>query len=139
MAATAEMALVSGQEFCLFEELCKTIKEWEKKNFVTLYTTSSQSIEAAKRRAPNRTLLDKLKFSELDYACVHGGREYKSKATQRRPCQNVVYSCNKVLDGPIAYCFLLAGIQTVEYLFLLLEFLGYSCRTRSGQQCQTRE
>ena len=42
---------------------------------------------AARRRAPNRTFLDKLMFSELDYDCVHGGREYKSKATQSRPCQ----------------------------------------------------
>ena len=32
------MALVSGQEFGSFEELCKSIQEWEKKNFVTLYT-----------------------------------------------------------------------------------------------------
>ena len=77
-----EMALVSGQEFYSFEELSEGVKNWEKKNFVTLYTRSSRSIEAA-----NRTFLDKLKFSELDYACVHGGREYKSKATQRRPCQ----------------------------------------------------
>ena len=48
-----------------------------------VYTRSSQSIEAARKRAPNRRFLDKLKFSELDNACVHGGREYKSKATQR--------------------------------------------------------
>ena len=82
-----EMALVSGQEFHSFEELSEGVKNWEKKNFVTLYTRSSRSIEAARKRAPNRTFLDKLKFSELDYACVHGGREYKSKATQRRPCQ----------------------------------------------------
>ena len=79
-----EMDLISGQEFSSFEELSKSVQEWEKKNFVTLYTRSSRS---AKKRTPNRTYLDELKFSELDYACVHGGREYKSKATQSRPCQ----------------------------------------------------
>ena len=78
---------MSGQEFFSFEEVSESVKKWEKKNFVTLYTRSSRSNEAARRRAPNRTFLDKLKFSELDYACVHGGREYKSKATERRPCQ----------------------------------------------------
>ena len=81
------MALVSGQEFSSFEELSENVQKWERKNFVTLYTRSSRSIEAARRRAPNKTFSDKLKFSELDYACVHGGREYKSKATQKRPCQ----------------------------------------------------
>ena len=64
------MALVSGQEFSSFEELSENVQKWERKNFVTLYTRSSRSIEAARRRAPNRTFLDKLKFSELDYACV---------------------------------------------------------------------
>ena len=60
--------------------MSESVKKWEKKNFVTLY---ARSIEAARRRAPDRTFLDKLKFSELDYTCVHEGREYKSKVTQR--------------------------------------------------------
>ena len=76
MAREFKMDLVSGQEFSSFEELSKSVQEWEKKNFVT---RSSRSVEAAKKRTPNRTYmyLDKLKFSGLDYACVHGGREYK--------------------------------------------------------------
>ena len=78
---------MSGQEFSSFEEVAESVKKWEKKKFVTLYTRSSRSIEAARRRAPNIRFLDKLKFAELDYACVHGGQEYKSKATQKRPCQ----------------------------------------------------
>ena len=78
------MALVIGQEFVTFEEFAESLKRWEETNFVTLYTRSSRSIEAARRRA---SFADKLKFSELDYACVRGGREYKSKATQKRPCQ----------------------------------------------------
>ena len=27
------MALVSGQEFCSFEELAESVKKWEKNNF----------------------------------------------------------------------------------------------------------
>ena len=79
--------LQNGQEFCSFEELAEIIKKWEEVNFVTLYTRSSRSIEAARRRAPKRTFLDKLKYSEIDYACVHGGRDYKSQSTQKRLCQ----------------------------------------------------
>ena len=52
--------------------------------YETIYTRSSRSVEAARKRTPNRTFLDKLKFSELDYACVHGGRDYKSKATMSK-------------------------------------------------------
>ena len=60
MAREFEMDLVSGQEFSSFEELSKSVQEWEKKNFVTLYTRSSRSVEAAKQRTPNRTYLDEL-------------------------------------------------------------------------------
>ena len=77
------MELAEGKEFSSFEEVCASIKKWEEANFVTLYTRSSRGLEAARRRAPRRTFAEQLKFSELDYACVHGGREYKSKSSQR--------------------------------------------------------
>ena len=76
--------LIEGREFSSFEELSKSVKKWEEANFVTLYTRSSRGLEAARRRAPRRTFAEELKFSELDYACVHGGREYKSKSSQKR-------------------------------------------------------
>ena len=59
-----------AKSFFSFEEVSESVKKWEKKKIVTLYARISRSIEAARRRAPNRTFLDKLKFSELDYACV---------------------------------------------------------------------
>ncbi len=79
--------LQNGQEFCSFGESGKKLKKRGKEIFFVPYTRSSRSIEAARRRAPKRTFLDKLKYSEIDYACVHGGREYKSQSTQKRLCQ----------------------------------------------------
>ena len=35
---------MSGQEFSSFEEVAESVKKWEKKKFVTLYTRSSRSI-----------------------------------------------------------------------------------------------
>ena len=91
------MALSVGKEFSSFEELSCSVKLWEKSNFVTLYTRSSRSIEACKKRAPKRTFNDTLKFAELDYACVHGGRQYKSKSTNKRQCQK--YFVNTTHDS----------------------------------------
>ncbi len=81
------MSLATGKEFSSFQDLSETVKKWEKENFVTLYTRSSRSVAAARRRAPNRSYSDELQFAELDYACIHGGREYKSTATELRPNQ----------------------------------------------------
>ena len=75
------------KSFVPLKNWLRVLRNGKKTTFVTLYTRSSRSIEAARRRAPNRAFLDKIRFSELDYACVHGGRDYKSKSTQRRPCQ----------------------------------------------------
>ena len=40
-----------------------------------------------RKRATRRDMNDDLIYSELDYACVHGGREYKSHARGKRKCQ----------------------------------------------------
>ena len=76
------MELNIGEEYSSLQEL-----SWEESNFVTLYTRSSRSVEASKKRAPKRKFNDELKFSKLDYACVHGGRDYKSKSTNKREKQ----------------------------------------------------
>ena len=77
------MELAVGEEYSSYQELSSAIRHWEGSNFVTLYTRSSRSVEASRKRAPKRKFNDELKFSELDYACVHGGREYKSKSTNK--------------------------------------------------------
>jgi len=69
-----------GLEFSSYEDLCSTIKNCEKLHFVTLYKRSSRTIQATRKRAPNRQFSEQLIYSEVDFACVHGGRGYLSKS-----------------------------------------------------------
>ena len=78
------ISLCVGTKFSTFEELSQSIKSYEERNFVTLYTRSSRTVEATRRRAPNKKFNDKLHYSELDYVCIHGGRVYKSKSSSRK-------------------------------------------------------
>ena len=73
-----------GSEFSSFEELSTAIKLWEKEECVTLYTRNSRTVATYRKRAPMRHRNDDLVYSELDYACVHGGREYNSQSTGKR-------------------------------------------------------
>ena len=46
-------SLGEGTKFSTFEELSQSIKSYEERNFFTLYTRSSRTVEATRRRAPN--------------------------------------------------------------------------------------
>ena len=83
-------AFTVGSKFDSFDDLSSAIKDYERVNSVTLYTRSSRSIMAAKKRAPKRHFSESLKYSELDYACVHGGRQYKSHSKGIRKSQRLV-------------------------------------------------
>ena len=61
---------IVGREFHSFDELSSDVKEYECVNSVTLYTRSSRSIEAAKKRAPKRHFLEGHVYSEIDYGCT---------------------------------------------------------------------
>ena len=50
---------------------------------VTLYTRSLETV-AAHKRAPKRHINDDLGYSELNYKCVHDGREYVSHSKDKR-------------------------------------------------------
>ena len=67
MDAAGENIVSIGKEFSSYAHLTSAIKEYEASNSVI-----------ARKRAPNRHFSDNLVYSEIDYACVHGGREYKS-------------------------------------------------------------
>ena len=106
MAREFEMDLVSGQELSSFEELSKSVQEWEKKNFVTLYTRSSRSVEAAKKRTPNRTYLGDLKFSELYYACMCSWRpRVQVKGNPEQTMSKVKHSIVHALAGAWIYIY----------------------------------
>jgi len=81
------MAVVLDGEFSSFGELESSVRQYEKRNFVELYIRSSRTIEGMKKRAPKRMFNDELKFGELQYACIHGGRNYNSKSKGARPNQ----------------------------------------------------
>ena len=40
----------------------------------------SISIKSASKRVPNKQFNEALKYSENDYACIHGGKDFKTRA-----------------------------------------------------------
>ena len=79
-----------GLEYCSYEDLSAMIKNNENLNFVTLYKRSSRTIQAARKRASKHHFSEQLVYAEVDFACVHGGRDYISKSKGKRKMQRFV-------------------------------------------------
>ena len=81
------MPLVVDAEFSTYEDLEKEIDSYQKEHFVQFYKRDSRTIANALRRAPNREFNKDIKYSELVYCCIQGGKKYKSGSTGKRPQQ----------------------------------------------------
>ena len=76
-----------GNEYGTFEELMVAISAYEKANFVNFYKRNSRTIDGMKKRAKNRKFNPAIEYTELDFCCIHGGRNPKSKSRGQRPSQ----------------------------------------------------
>jgi len=77
--------LYVGQKFETFKNLESVISKFEEKNFVQLYRRNSETVEYALKRTPNRTLKSDLKYVRLTYACIHGGKNFRTNSSGKRP------------------------------------------------------
>ena len=76
-----------GTEFLSYDNLQDGILRFERNNFVQLYKRSSRSLTAYAKKCPKKKLNADLVFSEIDFACVHGGKNFKSSSKGHRPNQ----------------------------------------------------
>ena len=86
-SSSKEVLFTIGEKFSDFSELKYKIADFEKANFVQLYIRRSRSIEAAAKRAPRKQFNSELKYSEIEYSCIHGGKSFKTTSTGERPNQ----------------------------------------------------
>ena len=72
-----------GEDFKTYTDLMEKIEKFKKTNFVDLYVRDSRSIEAAQKRL-SKKLNKELKYYELKFTCVHGGKKFSSRGEGRR-------------------------------------------------------
>ena len=77
-----------GDEFKSYEDLCDAISAFQPAEFVQLYVRHSRTIESASATwAPKKKFNEDLVFSEIDFACHHGRKDFKTTSTGKRPNQ----------------------------------------------------
>ena len=78
----SERTLTLGEKFTSFEEIEIAIKEHEDSKYIQMYRRHSRTIDSFKQRYPKKSHLDIPSDAELVFACIHGGKAYKSEAKE---------------------------------------------------------
>ena len=81
---------LSCDKFSSVEVVDEGIKQYEKEQCISFWRRDSRTLASAKNRLKNLQLNDAIKFYELKYACIKGGREYKMHSPR-----NVLCACRQ--------------------------------------------
>ncbi|XP_071527088.1 zinc finger SWIM domain-containing protein 3-like [Panulirus ornatus] len=84
--ASEEHLIRVGDEFSSFEELVEAISRLEKVQNITYWRRHTRTIKAG-AKIVKTTFNPALKYYQVHWACVKGGRPYQSKSTGQRPNQ----------------------------------------------------
>ena len=80
--------LQCGDEFKSYEELCGAKLAFEHEEFVQLYIQHSRTIESASAtHTPKKKFNEDLVYLEIDFSCHHGGKNFKTTSTRKKPNQ----------------------------------------------------
>ena len=80
-----------GDKFRSYEDLHNAVLAFQQAEFVQLYhrrrDRRSRKTDSSSGRAPRKNFNPDLVYSEIDYACQHGGKKFKTTSTGKRPNQ----------------------------------------------------
>ena len=79
--------IAEGVEFSTFCLLSAAITRFQDATFCQFYTRDSRTVEADVRRNTKKKYADAIKYANITYACIHGGRQFRSASKGLRPQQ----------------------------------------------------
>ena len=87
MTAVGEQEITVGDIFSSFEEVKKKIEEYSESKFTQLWIRDARTIKAAAKRVLKRAarMKAKLKYAQVVYCCIHGGKQFKK-------CGNAIHN-----------------------------------------------
>ena len=76
---------VVGERFKAFDVMMKKMKEYENHKCVKLWKRDSRTVQAAQKRL-TRPLHEQIRYYEVSFCCIHGGKMFRSKGKGKRFC-----------------------------------------------------
>jgi len=72
-----------GEVFGSYEEFNEALSKYCDKEYVTFYKREARTIVGAKKKT-DRYINPNLKYYQLKYACIKGGKKFKSSGSGKR-------------------------------------------------------
>ena len=73
-----------GQQFDDFSAFESAISQYQNNENVQFFKRDSRSLEAAKGRVSNKTFNPRIKYYEVTYHCIRGGKNFKPRGTGKK-------------------------------------------------------
>ena len=80
------MIINTEDKFASFKEVEEAMLKLENESSVTFWRRDCRRIKSAR---VSQTIKPELVYSEITYCCIHGGRNYSSKSSGKRPNQRL--------------------------------------------------
>ena len=84
MASTCDSDFFVGKRFSSFDELKDSIVKYERSHFVKFWIRDSRTVDSVRKKFESRYLNDRLKYYEITYCCIHGGKKFTCRGTGKR-------------------------------------------------------
>ena len=79
-----------SEQFKTFQSLQENISSNEMEHFVNLWIRDSKSVGAAQQGRVKRKFSEEIRYYKLTYACICGGKKFKSRGKEARQISLVV-------------------------------------------------
>lgn len=91
--AVEPVSFCVGEKFSSFSDFENKLTKYEKYNAIQMSRRDSRTLEAAAKRVPKRVegAPSKLKYYEVHYTCLFGGKTYTRKGNGIRKHQRLVF------------------------------------------------
>jgi len=80
----ADVTFHVGEKFPSHTALEDKIDRYQSANSVQLYRRNSRTLAVGRRRCPKKNFNDDIKYIEVSYACIHGGKDFKARGDGNR-------------------------------------------------------
>ncbi|KAJ8264587.1 hypothetical protein GJAV_G00151020 [Gymnothorax javanicus] len=68
-------------------DLEKALEKYQNTNFVRLYKRRTRRIASTLKRTPKKRFNPRIKFTEIEVRCIHGGKRFVSRSSGKKPNQ----------------------------------------------------